>query len=101
MFKKGDKRPEGSGRRKGQKSKNRLLRIEEYLAENKINPIQEIITLIPSLDPEDQVKTWLQLQAYLQPKASEANDPTRQDEEEEDLSSLSEAELISISAING
>jgi hypothetical protein len=38
------------------------------LAEKNINPIEEILKLLPTLEPRDQVKTWLDIQSYVQAK---------------------------------
>lgn len=56
------------GRPAGAPNKSKLLRVEDLLAEKNQNPIEEILKLLPTLDPRDQVKTWLDIQSYVQPK---------------------------------
>jgi hypothetical protein len=56
------------GRPVGSPNKSKLLRVEDLLAEKDINPIEEILKLIPTLEPRDQVKTWLDIQGYVQAK---------------------------------
>lgn len=67
-FKKGDPKPPGSGIKKGQQMRRTVLRIEDYLLDKKIHPMERILALLPSLDPADQVKTWLQIIKYIEPE---------------------------------
>ncbi|HEY8270749.1 MAG TPA: hypothetical protein VIG33_07650 [Pseudobdellovibrionaceae bacterium] len=68
MFAKGMKKVEGSGRKPGTPNKKSLLRVEEVLAEKNVNPTEEILAIIPSLDPNEQVRAWGMLLSYIQPK---------------------------------
>lgn len=67
-FQKGDPKPPGSGRKKGQPNRITLLRVEDFLNTKGIHPVQKILDLLPTLDPADQVKTWLHLMKYVEPE---------------------------------
>jgi hypothetical protein len=67
MFKKGEPRAKGAGKKKGSKHKKTLLKVEEYLAQQNIHPVQKILDLMPSLQPSDQLEAWLNLMKYWVP----------------------------------
>lgn len=90
-FKPGDRHP-GAGRPKGSKNKKRVLRVEETLVAKGLNPIEEIIRLIPELKKEEQVEAWQKLVPYYQAPIK-VNEPGDEDEEWEDLP---EAALIQL-----
>ena len=56
------------GRPLGSKTKSKLLRVEDLLSEKGINPVEEMLALIPSLEPRDQIKVWQDLLSYTQAK---------------------------------
>ena len=61
----------GKGRPKGVRNRISLQKVDEYLAERGINPIEEILKLLPMLDPREQVKVWGGLLPYLYRKPTE------------------------------
>lgn len=66
-FKKGDPRPEGSGRKKGTPDKKSIL-VREILESHGINLVEQIIVRLPKLKTEEQVKALIQLIPYCYPK---------------------------------
>lgn len=62
-FRVGDGTP-GPGRPKNSKNKRSLKKIEEVLLSNDIEPIEKLLTLIPSLDPKDQLNAWALIFKY-------------------------------------
>lgn len=70
-FYKGMQKPPGSGRKKGVPNKTRLIRVADLLAEKAINPVEEIMALMPDMRPEAQAKVWLELLSYCQAKPKE------------------------------
>jgi hypothetical protein len=101
-FVKGMPRPAGAGRKKGSLNKKKVLRVEEVLIKENINPIEEILKLIPKLQPAEQVKSYFDLLKYLQPtlKAQEVNpddySSSEEDEEENLTDELTNEELIKL-----
>lgn len=83
------------GRRPGSKNKKKIVKVADLLAEKEINPVEKILELMPSLDPQDQVKSWLDLLSYCQakPRAEELSDF---DEDLEDFDEVSNADLIKL-----
>jgi len=67
QYKKGDQRPQGSGRKPGSKNKKSFL-VLEVLENNGIDIVQKIIDSLPSLQPQDQVKALIALLPYCFPK---------------------------------
>lgn len=65
-------RQKTGGRRKGTLNKRtaiqRLLKVDEALLKQGLDPIAEVLRLLPKLDPKDQVKVLLELTSYLQVK---------------------------------
>jgi DNA integrity scanning protein DisA with diadenylate cyclase activity len=70
-FKKGMQKVPGSGRKKGQLKKVTVARVREVLAEHGKNPTEEILKLIPYLEPEDQLKAWCFLIGFSEARPSE------------------------------
>jgi hypothetical protein len=69
--------PRYGGRKKGSRTYKRALQtIEKALLEQNRNPIKEVIRLIPELNPNEQVKVWLEILTYIvpKPKAVEVDD---------------------------
>lgn len=58
------KRPERAGRPKGAKNKMHLVSAACILAEKNIHPVNEILNLIPTLEPKDQLAAWTILLRY-------------------------------------
>ncbi len=60
------------GRQKGVKNKRtemlEKLGVDAVLLRKGVKPIEEILKLLPLLEPKDQVRTYLELQSYLQGK---------------------------------
>lgn len=101
-FYKGQQKPPGSGRKKGQKK--RMPRVAERLAELGINPVNEVLAIIPKLEPEDQLKAWLELHSYCQGRARAKEEPEMPDEEDEGndpIDKLSEAQLLRLVRMPG
>lgn len=65
---KGMPRIPGSGRQKGTPNKRKLVNVDEMLSQAGKHPIKEILALLPYLEPVDQVKVWLSILPYTQPK---------------------------------
>lgn len=68
MFQKGKPRPSNAGRKKGSKNKKKVPRISDFLAQEGINPVDEVLRLLPELEPRDQAKLWMDIVSYCQPK---------------------------------
>lgn len=68
-----ENQPAVKGRKKGSKDIKTLLRCEVVLANNNLNPTEEILKLIPKLDPKDQLAAWQFLLKYTQPPLSPTN----------------------------
>lgn len=81
-FIKGMPKHPDSGRKQGSKNKKRVPEFAEYLANKDINPIEQVLNLIPSLEPVEQVKAWMDLASYCQPKPKEM--PTDGDDTADD-----------------
>lgn len=80
------------GRPKGSKNKKRVLRVEATLVEKGINPIEEILKLLPELEAEERAEVLLKLVPYYQaPLKVNEEDP-----DDEDLEDMPEAALLSI-----
>lgn len=67
MFQKGQPRPPNAGRKKGTKNKKRVPLVTEYLASRGINPINEILKLIPELESDQRFQAWKTLLSHTQP----------------------------------
>lgn len=70
-FVKGQKKPLNSGRKPGTPNIKRLPGVEQFLSEKDINPISEILKLIPLVPPNDQLKAWFNILSYVQHKPKE------------------------------
>jgi hypothetical protein len=95
-FQPGQQKPPGSGRKKGQSNSKKLPKVAEYFATNDINPVRELMELLPSLMPGQQMAVWLELLKYCQPTFRPIESLPEPDESEMDVSSLSEDELIAV-----
>lgn len=57
------------GRKKGTPNKRRVLKVEDSLLKADIeDPVARILDLLPDLRPYEQVRVWLDLISYIQPK---------------------------------
>lgn len=66
-FQVGNPKPANSGRKKGTLNKKTHL-LEEILTAKGVNPVEEILKMIPSLEPKQQVDVHLELMSYLYPR---------------------------------
>lgn len=57
----------GSGRKKGSVNKRTLLRVDEVLSARGLNPVEEILKLMPDLPPVEQARQWHEILKYVQP----------------------------------
>jgi hypothetical protein len=98
LFIKGTKKIPGSGRKKGSKNKKTIARVADKLADKSLDPTEEILKIIPTLEPKDQVNAWLDLLSYTQPKPKEIEVPEEIADEDffGELRDVSEAKLIEI-----
>src|SRR4051812_16662780 len=74
-FKKGQKKPASSGRKKGTVNKRTLLRVEETLLELGMNPIEEIIELMTKLKAAQRIEIWLELYKFLEAPRRASEEP--------------------------
>jgi hypothetical protein len=66
-FKKGDKKPENSGRKKGTPHKKSLL-VREILENHGINLFEQILVRLPKLEPRHQMQALTAMLPYVYPK---------------------------------
>lgn len=83
------------GRQKGTPNKSKVARVGEFLAEKGVNPAQEILDIIPTLDARDQLSAWLDLLSYCQAKPK-AVEETLPDEGDEELGEITNAQLLEL-----
>ncbi len=69
-FQKGSPKPAGSGRKKGTPNKKYFPGVEEFLASRGVNPIEEILKLIPTLPVDEKLSAWKTLASYTFAKPS-------------------------------
>jgi len=91
-FEKGHTRPANSGRKKGTPNKRKVLRVEEYLAQKNINPVEKILSIIETgeLKKSEEISAWFDLLNYVQPKLKPIEVTTVHDGGELDGESLLE-----------
>lgn len=87
-FQKGQPRLPNSGRKPGSKNKQKLKSVNEVFAEQGLEPIAELLKLIPHLDQRDAVRTWIDIFPYCYAKAKEENPSGALEETEENLLEL-------------
>lgn len=105
-FVKGQPRPPNAGRKKGSKNKKKVARVADYLADQNINPAEEILALIhgkdkdgePFLTPYAKVQAWMDLLSYCQAKPKEIEIDADDDDSdlEEAISEAASSKLLSI-----
>lgn len=78
-FKKGQPKPAGSGRKPGVRNHGVVPKIEQVLIDKRINPLLEILSLLPELEDRDQAEIWIKLLPYIYPKKKEAEKPPSDD----------------------
>ena len=66
LFKPGMQKVPGSGRQKGVANKF-SLNVLGHLKERGLEPVQEILKLLPSVDNAKQLEAWLKLLSYCYP----------------------------------
>lgn len=97
QFIKGQPRHPGAGRQKGSKNKKKIAKVADLLAEKDINPVERILAIIPTLEPQDQVKSWLDLLSYCEAKPKAIEMPVGGDDEDlEDFEDVSNEDLLKI-----
>lgn len=77
-FIKGMKKHPQSGKKKGSTHATTFRKTIEVITASNLNPTEEILKLIPQLDLKDQMKAWIELVRYSQPK------PVVEDKESDD-----------------
>jgi hypothetical protein len=71
-FQPGQGRPPGSGRKPGSQNKKSVAKVADVLAERDINPVAEILALIPELPYASQkIKAYMDLLSYCEAKPKE------------------------------
>lgn len=90
--------PKSGGRQKGTLNKRvtfRVMRASAVLEAAGVNPVTEILKLIPLLEPKEQVRAWEYLHQYVDLKPKELED--HDDEEAEDkLANLTTEQLVAL-----
>ena len=81
-------KPGQSGNPSG-RPKRILPRIDEVLKAKSLEPLDELLKLLPDLEPRDKMKVWLEIIAYIHPKAKPVTE-----EEEDELDKLPTSELL-------
>lgn len=94
-FIKGQIKHPNSGRKSGTRNKKTILNVVEVLNNRNINPTEEILKLLPALDPHTQMKAWMSLLSYTQGKPTDIAEEIS-NETTDAYEGLSRAELVSI-----
>lgn len=90
--------PKSGGRKKGTGNKRSTFRVARttVVMESKgLNPIEEILKLIPSLEPKEQVKAWEYIHQFVDVKPKDLPEPEEQ-EFDDALEELTTEELIAM-----
>ncbi len=90
--------PKTGGRKKGvgnKRSTFRVARTTQVLEAKGLNPIEEILKLIPSLEAKEQVKAWEYIHQYADVKPKELPEPEEQ-EFDDALEGLTTDQLIEL-----
>ncbi len=105
-FQKGVPRPPNSGRKKGSKNIKKVLKVADFLAQNDLNPAEEILKLINAKDPKDDEKSllgpsvrltaWLDLLSYCQAKPKAVEDNDNDEVDPDDFDELTSADLLKL-----
>lgn len=84
--------PGGPGRKKGVGNLKKLAKVSQILIEKGINPVDEMLKLIPQLSPKDQTASWQYLHSFVETKPKEiAEEPVV-----EEVSNADILELVSV-----
>lgn len=66
MFQKGQPKPTNSGRKKGVKNKNKILKVSDFILESEINIAKELYDAIQKIeDPVQKVKALLDFYKFI------------------------------------
>ena len=98
-FKPGQPKSPNSGRKRGVKNRKKLIPVEEILATANFNPAEELMKVLPTLDPLDKAKILLQLLDYYCPKVKPIEVPApapEPDPAKETLKNTDTAQLVSL-----
>jgi hypothetical protein len=87
-FQKGQPRHPDSGRKIGSTNKKKLKSLAETLEERGLEPIAELLKLLPQLDAKDAVRTWIDVFPYCYAKIKEDNSAVSIADTEENLLEL-------------
>lgn len=92
------KRHPNAGRRIGTPNKKSILRVSEVLIAKEVNPTEEILKLIPLLEPEDQLKAWGLLLSYTETKPRENDEDPKESTADvvQQLRDVSDSKLIAV-----
>lgn len=74
-FKPGQPKPPGSGRKPGVRNHGVVPKIDQVLIDRKINPLLEILRLLPELEDREQADVWIKLLPYIYPKKKDVEAP--------------------------
>jgi hypothetical protein len=89
-----DNQPAKKGRPVGSKDIKTLLKCEFVLAAKGINPTDEILKLIPQLEPKDQLEAWQFLLKYCQPQYSPTNIMVVSNSNQSEIKSVETEDLL-------
>lgn len=97
-FKAGQAKHPKSGRQPGVVNKKKIIKISELLILKDINPVEEMLKLIPELNARDQMETWKFLLSYLEskPKSVEVVEKEESDSDIENQHEVLTENLLNI-----
>jgi len=102
-FQKGNKA--GKGRPPGSKNKKKIAKVADFLAENNINPAEQILAILAAKDsngsytlknPKDRADIWLDLLSYCQGKPKEIENDGSDFEDIDDFDDVSNEQLLTL-----
>ena len=99
LFKKGEPRHPLAGRKKGTLNKGRVAKVSEKLLEKCLDPVEELLKLLPEMEAKEQAKVWMDLLSYTQAKAKET-DPEHDNYEDKDLTINDILDLTDVTPVN-
>lgn len=67
-FKKGMKKHPLSGKKIGSTHPVTYVKARDLIIKRCANPVEEILNLIPLIEPKDQIKAWFEILTWLEPK---------------------------------
>lgn len=100
QFQKGQPRPPNAGRKLGSKNKKKLRKIAEVLAENGIDPAQEILDILNTddetkqLSPRVRAELWLEVLSYCEAKPKASEEASSDSDDLDDFENVSNEELL-------